>query len=156
MGWNDYLINDIDGNASTPSASVLVVRDQQHHLNLSGGKEILVPSRLLYGLIPEALLEAYTFWQDESVVPQGTTIDDFPQASRGYKRLRGYPTQSDGEFMVFVELTSIGSYEDFIAPSSSRNNRYCLLLLLLISRLYLRFDVVLLFNVPGCREELSL
>jgi len=49
---------------------------------LSGGKEILVPARLLYGVIPDALLDTYHFWQDESIVPLGTTIDQFESAMR--------------------------------------------------------------------------
>lgn len=63
MGCTEHLTNELDGICSNPSTSVLVVRDQQHKKNLSGGKEVLVPSRLLYGLIPDALLDAYTFWQ---------------------------------------------------------------------------------------------
>jgi len=71
MGVHGYLINDIDGISAAPSASVLIIRDTEHHLNLSGGKEVLVPSRLLYGIVPDALLDAYTFWQDESRIPMG-------------------------------------------------------------------------------------
>jgi hypothetical protein len=78
----------VDSKSSRPGASVLVIREQQHVKNMSGGKELLVPSRLLYGLIPDALLDAYTFWQDESLAPRGTLPDDFLTASRGYKRLR--------------------------------------------------------------------
>lgn len=115
------MINDIDANSSNPASSILVVRDQQHHLNLSGGKEVLVPSRLLHGVVPEALLDAYTFWQDESVVPEGTTIDQYEAAMRGYKRLRGYPKEEDGEFIIFIEFISVGSYENhFLSPK--RNN----------------------------------
>lgn len=122
-GCNDYLINDIDGNSSNPASSILVVRDQQHHLNFSGGREVLVPSRLLYGVIPEALLDAYIFWQDESVVPQGTVIDQYETAMRGYKRIRGYPKEEDGEYIVFIEFNSIGSFENHF-PSQRRNNGY--------------------------------
>jgi hypothetical protein len=57
-------------------------------------------------------LDAYTFWQDESVVPEGTAIDRFEEAMRGYKRLRGYPKEEDGECMIFIEFTSVGSYEN--------------------------------------------
>jgi hypothetical protein len=116
-------MNDIDNNSSNPASSVLIVRDQQHHLNLSGGKEILVPARLLYGVIPDALLDTYHFWQDESIVPLGTTIDQFESAMRGYKRLRGYPKEEDGEFMIFVEFTSIGSYDNFV-DSKQKNNGF--------------------------------
>lgn len=97
----------------------MIVRD--HHLNFSGGKEILVPSRLLYGVIPDALLDTYHFWQDESIVPVGTTIDNIENAMRGYKRLRGYAKEEDGEFIIFVEFTCIGSYENFV-DSNQKNN----------------------------------
>lgn len=122
------MINDIDANSSNPTASILVVRDQQHHLNYSGGKEVLVPSRLLYGVVPDALLDTYTFWQDESVVPEGTTVDQFENAMRGYKRLRGYPKEEDGEYMIFIEFTSVGSYENHFPSTTRRNNRYSNLL----------------------------
>jgi len=43
----------------------LVVR----RLNASlGGREVLLPSRLLYGVLPSALLEAFRFWQGEDMV----------------------------------------------------------------------------------------
>ena len=51
---------------SNPRQSVLVVRDASVPGNLSGGKETLVPERLLYGLIPQCLLDAYRFWRDET------------------------------------------------------------------------------------------
>lgn len=83
------MLNDLNGLSAEPHSSVLILREQQHHLNLSGGKETLVPSRLMHGLIPEALLDAYIFWQDESIVPRYTRQDDFFSACRGYKKLRG-------------------------------------------------------------------
>ena len=33
--------------------------------NLSGTEEQFVPARLLYGLLPQALLDTYHFWQDD-------------------------------------------------------------------------------------------
>jgi hypothetical protein len=107
MGVGENLMNDMDGQSAKPGASVLIVREKQHHLNLSGGKELLIPSRLLYGLVPEALLEAYTFYQDESLCPADTLPDNFVNASRGYKRLRGYPKESDtaaAGLIIFVEI----------------------------------------------------
>ncbi len=41
-----------------------------------------LPWDLLYGVIPDALLDTYHFWQDESIVPLGTTIDQFESAMR--------------------------------------------------------------------------
>ena len=109
-GVLDYLINDIEGISPNAHASVLVIREPQHHLNLSGGKETLVPSRLLYGAIPDALLDAYTFWQDESKAPTGTKPEDMELATRGYKRLRGYPVETDGEYMIIVEFKMTGDW----------------------------------------------
>lgn len=80
------LYSDLEAKATE---SVLIIREQQHPLNLSGGKEVLVPPRYLYGVVPQALLDAYTFWKDESKAPRGTSMLGFPIASRGYKRLRG-------------------------------------------------------------------
>ena len=71
------------------ATSVVVVRDEEHPLNLSGGKEVFVPERFLYGLIPHALLDAYHFWKDESRAPVGTPTGLMPLLSRGYKRLLG-------------------------------------------------------------------
>ena len=72
-GLGEYLMNDLYGVSMTRPApnhlSVLIVRDAQHHLNLSGGKETFVPRRLLAGMVPDALLDTYRFWQDESEAP---------------------------------------------------------------------------------------
>jgi hypothetical protein len=65
-GVSDCLFNDIDKSSSYPHLSVLVIRDAQHPDNFSGGKETLVPARLLYGVVPQALLDSYIFWEDES------------------------------------------------------------------------------------------
>lgn len=92
------------------AASVLVVRDAVHHSNLSGGREVLVPERFLRGLIPQALLDAYLFWKDESQVPRGTSPEQFLVASRGYKRLLGYPVDPEGEFAIIVELKCTSSH----------------------------------------------
>lgn len=49
-------------------------------------------------------------------------MDEFFAASRGYRRLRGYPNEEDGEFMIIVEMSTIGSYDDFAGASGSLNN----------------------------------
>lgn len=117
----DYLSNDVTGVSLQPGHSVLVVREQQHVLNISGGRETLVPERFLYGVVPHALLEAYRFWEDESLAPRGTKPDDFARLSRGYKRLLGYPVDEDGEFMIIVEFSYTGSWTDFIPPATGTN-----------------------------------
>ena len=117
-----FLVNDIDHTTKTPGASVRIVRDAGHTSNLSGGKEVFVPSRLLYGVLPQALLDAYRFWQDESVAPKGVTDDEFLASCRGYKRLRGYPVDEEGEFILFVEFTYVGSEKDFGVSSSTTDS----------------------------------
>ncbi len=45
--------------------SVVIIRDKVHPANISGTDEQFVPSRLLYGIVPSALLDSYLFWQDK-------------------------------------------------------------------------------------------
>ncbi|KAH8046329.1 hypothetical protein JL720_16406 [Aureococcus anophagefferens] len=47
------------------ATSVAVMRDHDHAGNLSLTRETYVPTRLLAGQLPEALLDAYEWWQDE-------------------------------------------------------------------------------------------
>lgn len=118
----DCLTNDITGVSVNSAQSVLVVREQSHHHNISGGREVLVPARFLYGVVPHALLDAYRFWEDESFAPRGTKAEDFPKLARGYKRLLGYPIDEDGEFMIIVEFRYTGSWTDFIPPAANTNS----------------------------------
>jgi hypothetical protein len=111
----------VTGVSANGALSVLVVREQQHILNISGGRETLVPARLLYGVVPHALLDAYRFWEDESLAPRGTRSEDFARLSRGYKRLLGYPVDEDGEYMIIVEFKFTGSWTDFIPPAIGTN-----------------------------------
>lgn len=120
-GVRDNLSNDVTGVSANGALSVLVVREQQHILNISGGRETLVPARLLYGVVPHALLDAYRFWEDESLAPRGTKPEDFAHLSRGYKRLLGYPIDEDGEYMIIVEFKFTGSWTDFIPPVIGTN-----------------------------------
>lgn len=45
--------------------SVVIIRDKVHPANISGTDEQFIPSRLLYGIVPSALLDSYLFWQDK-------------------------------------------------------------------------------------------
>jgi hypothetical protein len=83
-------------------------------LNLSGGKETLVPERFLYGIIPQTLLENYVFWQDESIVPFGTKIENFVMANKSYKKLLGYPKNdsANDEFILIVEFVYTGIWTE--------------------------------------------
>jgi hypothetical protein len=125
MGWNVFLKNDIDGRSSHPSLSVLIHRDEQHKDNLSGGRETFVPSRLLFGVVPAALLSSYNFWSDESVVPKSSRMEDVSQSSRNYKRLRGYPIDEDGEYIIIIEFIYTGNWADCTEKSSqSKRGEY--------------------------------
>lgn len=76
--------------------SVLIVRDRSHPDNLSNGLETLVPSRFLMGLVPQTLLDSYTFWCDQS----GSTT----KQRLGYMRMMGYPNDAEDEFIVMLEI----------------------------------------------------
>lgn len=115
-------MNDLDSKTSNPQLSVLIIRERQHVLNISGGREKLIPSRLLYGVIPDALLEAYRFWEDESIAPRGTKSEDISRFSLGYKRMLGYPLEEDGEYMIIVEFQYTGSWTDFHTPVTLNQN----------------------------------
>lgn len=109
---------------------------------MSGGKEILIPSRLLYGLIPQTLLDVYTFYQDESICPSSTTLESFDGATRYailfihnrciaqwfkiqyvtyIERLRGYPTGTNDEnYVIVVEIQDTPwKWNDFSANQSN-------------------------------------
>ena len=66
--------------------SVVVLRASDVQDNRAGTEETFIPSRLLYGLIPSALLDTHRFWQD--------TKD----------QLRGYPKDDEGTHLLMVEL----------------------------------------------------
>ena len=89
--------------------SCLIIRDAQHHLNISGGKETYVPARLLKGALPDALLDAYYFWQDESYEPLHANFEGSDNGVYGYKKLRGYPIGDEEESMLIIEIKSTGS-----------------------------------------------
>jgi hypothetical protein len=68
--------------------SVVIFRDATHQKNISGSQEQFIPSRLLYGLVPSALLDTHLFWQDKN------------------DNLRGYPTDSSPH-IIYVELVKV-------------------------------------------------
>lgn len=80
----------VDGDCYSSCA---IIRDAAHESNLSGGREYFVPSCLLYGMFPEALLDTHRFWQDET--PAGATAG---------RRLRGYPKEGGGDHLIFVDI----------------------------------------------------
>ena len=119
-GVQASLLNELEGMSANASLSALIIRDQQHALNLSGGKETFIPSRLLYGAIPQALLDAYLFWRDESVSPRNMEAPSNRDPLSGYQRLRGYPVDKDGEHIIFVEIQNVGSWERYTGVKAPR------------------------------------
>jgi len=53
-------------NEDEVGKSVVITREASHEQNMSGGQETYLPSHLLSGLIPDALLNEFRFWYDES------------------------------------------------------------------------------------------
>jgi hypothetical protein len=89
---------------------------------MSGGRETFIPPRFLCGLIPDALLEAYSFWQDESDAPLNMTRADASDSTRGYKRLCGYPVDDEGEYLVFVEIIHHGNWSTYKPHTDMKND----------------------------------
>jgi hypothetical protein len=58
-------------------------------------------------------LDEYRFWQDESLAPAGSAMP-----VPGYKKLRGYPIEAQGESMIFVEIRPVGNWQDVGQRSS--------------------------------------
>jgi len=67
-GVSGSLLNKVQGGRyfSNPQKSVLIVRENAHPDNVSGGKETYIPDRMLFGIVPECLLNEYYFWMDET------------------------------------------------------------------------------------------
>lgn len=80
VGVLEHLPSDLD---TGQGESVVIRRDASHPANLSGGIETYCPPRLLRGVIPDALLDEFRFWRDDSKTP----VPDM--------RLRGYPLRED-------------------------------------------------------------
>lgn len=82
--------------------SCIISRGFENDSNLSGGRETYVPDRLLHGLLPQALLDAYTFWQSQA--------DD----------LLGYPkTPASSMYMISIELRKEARVAATMAPGVS-------------------------------------
>jgi hypothetical protein len=69
--------------------SCVIIRNSNHVKNLSGAMETLIPERLLYGTVPQALLEQYIFWQDEG------------------DNLTGYPKEENSPYLIEVVLEEV-------------------------------------------------
>jgi len=86
-----------------PEKSVVIKRDTSHPDNLSNGKEVYIPRRLLFGLVPQCILDEYRFWRDETAVAANGRI--------GHMRLLGYSIDAEGEFMVRIDMQAARGVE---------------------------------------------
>ena len=75
--------------SSPPQPSIVISRNLTKRL----GVQVYVPARLLHGLLPDALLHKYTFWQneDDSLIGYQTTNDE---------------SDTDGRSMIHVTLVT--------------------------------------------------
>ena len=83
-----------EGSSLTQKESSLVIRR-----NLSGklGPQTLIPARLLHGILPDALLDDYTFWLDE----KDARLDE-PSVLRGYKQPHAVTRESGAPLDAIV------------------------------------------------------
>ena len=58
-----------------PSGSLVIMRQNE----ITGGRESYIPSRLLQGVVPTVLLEAFRFWQAEDHLIYGEASDEVSQ-----------------------------------------------------------------------------
>jgi len=85
--WNRHMAGGPTNIGEMYPTQVVITRDADVPENLSGGIETYIPARLLCGVIPQALTDAYRFWQD--------TNDN----------LRGYPKDPNCPHVIFVQLS---------------------------------------------------
>ena len=83
-----------EGSSLTQKQWSLVIRR-----NLSGklGPQTLIPARLLHGILPDALLDDYTFWLDE----KDARLDE-PSVLRGYKQPHAVARESGAPLDAIV------------------------------------------------------
>ena len=77
------------------SMSVVIIRDATHPENLSGSKETLIPTRFLYGLLPQCIMIRHRFWRDETNVLRGYPLKLDPKSGEWQPDLKG-------EFILLV------------------------------------------------------
>ena len=63
------------------SRSCVITRSWEFTENLSGGTETFLPARLLYGIVPQVLLDNFLFWQDEEDNVRGYPMDATTRSS---------------------------------------------------------------------------
>lgn len=84
--WGRYEAGDPTSDLD-PGISAVIFREHNAHGNHSDSKEQYLPQRLLYGVVPCALLDTHSFWQDAS------------------DNIRGYPLDTDATHYLLVQLT---------------------------------------------------
>jgi len=85
--WQRHLsLSMMPNDAGPAGVSCVVYREHNARNNISKGKEMFLPQRYLYGLVPQALLDRYMMWQD--------TNDNI----RGYDRTTATP-----DHYIFIE-----------------------------------------------------
>ena len=67
--WERHGAGHPYADSHNQSKSAVITRDSTVEGNLSLGKETYMPSRLLYGILPQAVLDSHVFWQDVRVQP---------------------------------------------------------------------------------------
>jgi len=100
--WERHAGGDPHAHDQFDQASVVIHRGPECVENLAGTIEMYVPPRFLVGLLPEGLVEKYSFWQDEN------------------DNIRGYPSEgSKLTTVVFVELMRLTRSDGFEEPTVS-------------------------------------
>ena len=89
QAWPRWARHEAGHPYDVPEAgpSAVVTREASVPENLSLGTETFIPARLLYGIVPCALLEGYDFWQDE---------EDY---------LRGYHQKKEHADVIFINIS---------------------------------------------------
>lgn len=114
--------------------SCVITRGWDFEQNLSGGEETYIPPRLLYGLVPQYLLDSHMFWQDE--------LDN----------LRGYSTDKNSVHFIYVELVDVGKVLSTRSPGTCGKIKR-LLKVPVLNRLQKQMDLLSIIDKAHMVEE---
>lgn len=91
LPWQRHAGGEFEADESEEaSVGPVILRHPTHPDNRSKSMETFLPKRILEGLIPDAILERYDFWQDP---------DD---------NIRGYPTTKDATDLIWIHWKDAG------------------------------------------------